>query len=369
MRGNGLTRVMLTLLVLMLIAGCDGSGGTLAAQPGSPPPAGSTSRTPIAAGMVTDTGGIGDLSFNMMGWKGLQRAEQELGTEPSKVESRQESDYAGNLERLAQKGCKVVFAVGFALASAVNEVAPRYPDTQFVIIDSDEGKAPNVSGITFREEEGAFLVGALAGGMTQSGKLGFVGGMEIPLIKRFEAGYRAGASTVRPDVRVQAKYTNNWREVDKGRELALSLFGDGADVVFHASGSCGLGVIEAARQKGPGFWAIGVDADQDFLGTADPKNPAPPSRVLTSMMKRVDNAVFTVCKELSEGSFKPGLRAFGVKEAGVGLTPLTYTKEQIPNALRERVDRLSTQIAEGKLKPPRTLAEPRTWKAPTQPTG
>jgi basic membrane protein A len=337
----------------VVVAGC--SGGSGSASSGTPGSTSTGSGVPI--GLVSDVGGIGDLSFNMMAWDGLQRAEKELGIKKNLVESQQPTDYAPNLQRMAEKGCKVVFAVGYALADAANEVAPKYPNTHFVIIDSDQAKAPNVTGLVFREQEGSFLVGALAGGMSKSKTLGFVGGQEIPLIKRFEAGYRAGIRTTKPDAEVVAKYTNNWEDVAKGKELALSLYEQGSDIVFHASGRCGLGVIEAAKSKGPGFWAIGVDADQDYLGTADPKNPAPPSRVLTSMMKRVDNAVFTICQDAVKGEVKGGVRSLGVKEGGVDISPLKYTKGDIPPALLTTIDKLRKGIADGKIVPPRTLEE------------
>jgi basic membrane protein A and related proteins len=354
------TAICCLLLAGALLAGCGDNPTPPASTSGSPEP----SAPKLSVGMVTDTGGIGDLSFNMMAWRGLERAQTELGVEPSKIESQQVADYAPNLQRLAEKGCKLVFAVGYALEPAVKEVAPRYPQTHFAIIDSAGPAAPNVTGLLFKEEEGSYLVGALAGGMSKSGKLGFVGGQEIELIKRFEAGYRAGVQTTSSAATVDAKYTNNWEDVAKGKELALALFNSGVDVVFHASGRCGLGVIEAAKEKGPGFWAIGVDADQDYLGTADPQNPQPPSRVLTSMMKRVDNAVFATCQEAAKGAVKAGKREFGVKDDGVGISELKFTKSEIPEELLKKVEQLKQKIAEGSLKPPRTLDELKGFKAP-----
>lgn len=343
------------------LAGCTGSapgGGT------APASSSGGGKSGLAIGMVTDKGGIGDLSFNWGAWQGLQRAERELGVQPSKIESQQDADYQPNLQRLAEKGCKLVFAVGFALEPAVKEIAPRYPDTHFAIIDSAAPDAPNVANLVFREEEGAFLCGALAGGMTRKDRIGFVGGMEVDLIKKFEAGYRAGAQTVNPKVSVTAKYTNNWEDVPLGKELAFSLFDQGADVVMHASGRCGLGVIEAARERGPGFWAIGVDADQDYLGTADPKNPAPPSRVLTSMLKRVDNVVYALCKDETAGQFKAGKHEFGINNDGIGISELKYTRAEIPEPLLKQVEDLKARIGKGEIKPPRTLQELQTWQAP-----
>lgn len=345
------------------LAGCGGDGGSASGTSASG--AGSSGGRPkLSAGMVTDKGGIGDLSFNWGAWQGLQRAERELGIEVTKIESQQDADYQPNLQRLAEKGCKLVFAVGFALEPAVKEIAPRYPDTHFAIIDSGGPDAPNVANLVFREEEGAFLAGALAGGMSKKNKIGFVGGMEIDLIKKFEAGYRAGARTTNPAVAVTAKYTNNWEDVPLGKELAFSLFDQGADVVMHASGRCGLGVIEAARERGPGFWAIGVDADQDYLGTADPKNPAPPSRVLTSMLKRVDNVVYTLCQDEVGGKFEAGRHEFGISNDGIGLSELKYTKSEIPEALLKQVEDLRERIGKGEIRPPKTLKELESWKAP-----
>lgn len=318
----------------------------------------------VTMGMVTDTGGIGDLSFNMMSWQGLERARKELGVTPLKVESQQVSDYAPNLQRLAERGCRLLFGVGFALEPAIREIAPRYEDLHFVVIDSDKPDLPNVTRVVFREQEGAFLAGALAGGMTRTETLGFVGGMEIPLIKKFQAGFAAGGRSIRSDLKLAAKYTNNWEDVARGKELALALFNSGSDIVFHASGRCGLGVIEAAREKGEGYWAIGVDADQDYLGTADPENPAPPGRVLCSMMKRLDNVVFALCREAVSGSIRPGLRVFGLKEEGVDLSPLTYTRDQIPPQLLARVEKLKAGIIAGEIRPPATLEELSSWSPP-----
>ncbi len=335
----------------LAVVGCQPTGGGNAAGGTSAP--GSLTRGD-QIGMVTDVGGTGDLSFNWMAWNGLQKAEKELGVQIKKIESSQVSDYAPNLQRLAEGGCKLIFAIGFALEPAVKEVAPKYPDVKFALIDAVGPDNPNVTGLTFREEEGCFLVGALAGGMTKKDAIGFVGGMEIELIKKFEAGFRAGIKTTNPRATVTAKFTGNWDQVDKGLELATSLFDQGADIVMHAAGKCGLGVIRAAKEKGAGYYAIGVDADQDYLGTATekPETAEPPSRVLTSMMKRVDTAVFTVAREFTEGKFLAGKREFGVKDEAVGPTELKYTRTEIPEKLLAAVESLKRQISEGKLKIP-----------------
>jgi basic membrane protein A len=290
-----------------------------------------------------------------MSWDGLQRAGNDMGMDVQFLESKEQADYATNLGQFAKQGYDLVFAVGFMMEDAVKQVAPQYPKTKFVIIDGNAPKAANTAALKFREEEGAFLAGALAAQVSKSGKLGFVGGMEVPIIKRFECGYKAGAMTAKPGTEVFAAYTGKWDDPAKGKELALSEIGRGADIVYHASGSCGLGVIDAAKTKGAGYYAIGSDADQDYIAQG---------RVLTSMMKRVDNAVYAICKSEKDGTFTPGDHIFGLKEGGVGLSPMKYTKKDIdPKALAE-VEKLKKAIIDGKLKPPATPEELKSFKTP-----
>lgn len=297
----------------------------------------------IRAAMVTDVGGIGDESFNASAWRGLQRAQRELGAEVRYLESRTAADYVRNLSALARQGVQVIFAVGFLMEDALSKVAPRFPKVYFAIVDGRAPKLPNCVSLIFNEQEGSFLVGALAGAMTKTNTVGFVGGMEVPLIKKFEYGYRAGVKTTNPRARVLTGYTGNWDDVNKGRELALTQFNQGADIIYHAAGRCGIGVIRAAEQKGKGYYAIGVDSDQDHLAKG---------RVLTSMMKRVDNAVFDVCKRVAEGKFQSGTIVYGVKEKGVGLSPMRYTRQDVPNAVMAKIQRLEQMIVQGKLIPP-----------------
>jgi hypothetical protein len=164
------------------------------------------------------------------------------------------------------------------------------------------------------------------GAMTKTNIVGFIGGMNVPLIKKFEYGYRAGVLTTNAQARVLVGYTGNWDDVNKGRELALTQFNQGADIIYHAAGRCGVGVIRAAQQKGKGYYAIGVDSDQDHLA---------PGRVLTSMMKRVDNAVFDVCQRVARGQFRSGTVVYGVREKGVGLSPMRFTRKDVPDSTHE----------------------------------
>lgn len=343
---------LLPLSMLILLTAC--------AKKPSAPTAGTApaEAKKLRAGMVTDIAGIGDRSFNESAWRGLQRAEKELGADVRYLESAKLPDYEQNLRLLAQQKYDVVVAVGFAMEEALKKVAPQFPNTIFAIVDGDAPDLPNCVSLKFREQEGSFLVGALAGAMTKTGTVGFVGGMEIPLIKKFESGYRAGVMTTNPKAKVLVGYTGNWTDSAKGKELALSQFERGADIVYHASGQCGLGVIEAAKKTGEGHFAIGVDSDQDYIE---------PGYVLTSMIKSVDNAVFQVCKEVVEGKFQPGTRDLGIKEGGVGLSPMRYTKHLVPKEVLAKIETLRQMVADGKLKVPASEEELKRFQPPVLP--
>ncbi len=343
---------LLIIGVLALLSAC-------AKKADEPSTGGAPSATKrLRAAMVTDIAGIGDRSFNESAWRGLQRAEKELGAEVRYLESAKLPDYEQNLRLLAQQKYDVVVAVGFAMEDALKKVAPQFPNTIFAIVDGNAPDLPNCVSLKFREHEGSFLVGALAGAMTKTGTVGFVGGMEIPLIKKFEAGYRAGVMTTNPKAKVLVGYTGNWTDTSKGKELALSQYERGADIVYHASGQCGLGVIEAAKQRGKGHFAIGVDSDQDYIA---------PGFVLTSMIKGVDNAVFGVCKAVAEGTFQPGTQDLGIKENGVGISPMKYTKPLVPAEVLDKIENLRQMIADGKLQVPQSEEELRTFQPPALP--
>lgn len=346
----------------ILLSGCpneaannnNANAGPAARTPATP--ATSTAGRKIKAGLVTDTGGIGDKSFNAAANEGMKRAQADLGADIKVTESKQAADYVGNLTRFAQNGYDVVFAVGFLMQDALKEVAPKFPNVKFAIVDGDAPlNAPNCVSLKFKEEEGSFLAGALAGAVTKTNKIGFVGGMEVPLIKKFEAGYKAGARATNPKINFVEGYAGSWTDPQKGQELAISQMGAGADIIYQAAGQTGLGVITAVKNKGENFYAIGVDRDQD--GEA-------PGRILTSMVKGVDTAVFDTCKSVADGAFQPGAKVFGLKENGVGLSEMKYTKNKIPAAALARVDALKQQIVAGTLHPPTTMDELAAFKAP-----
>ncbi len=323
----------------LLLAGCSGGGdekkaGTGDAATGNAAPAGKK----LLAGIVFDSGGKGDKSFNDSAFAGIQRAVKELGADEKDVDSKTEKDYEPNLTALAEKGCDVIFAVGFAQKNALATVAPKFPNIKFAIID-DVLDQPNVRSLVFSEEQGSFLAGYLAALVSKSGKIGFVGGKTTPLIKKFEAGYVAGALSANPKIDATGvKYTESWDDTPLGKATATVLFNSGCDIVFHAAGRCGLGVITAAKEAGK--LAIGVDSDQDDQA---------PGFVLTSMVKHVDEAVFATIKDVQDKKFTAGTKVFDLKSKGVGLTEFKNTKDKIGDANIKKVADISQQIVDGKI--------------------
>ena len=302
----------------------------------------------ILAGLVTDVGGLNDKSFNASAWAGLQKAEKELGLKIKSVESRQNADYVPNLSRFGKEKYQIVFAVGGMMRDAVKEVADKFPDTFFVLIDGEDVGLRNVRCYRFKEEEGSFLAGALAGLITKSNVIGFVGGQQMPLIEKFQYGYQYGAQTTNPNVNVLVGYAGKFNDPAKGQEVALNQLGSRADILYHAAGGSGVGVIKAVASKTKGVWAIGVDQDQDGLA---------PGRVLTSMVKRVDKAVFDACEQLSRDKLDRGEVVWGLKEDGITLSEMTFTKKDIPAEALKKLDGLKARIIDGKLPIPTTARD------------
>ncbi len=305
-----------------------------------------TAGKKLKVGVVFDSGGLGDKSFNDSAYEGIKRAEKEFGIEVSPIESKSEKDYETNLTGLAEKGCEFIIAIGLNETVALNTVAPKYKDVKFAIVDGDV-KAENVRSLKFKEEEGSMLAGYLAGLTSKSKKLGFVGGMEIDLIKKFYYGYCAGAKLAGKEVEVlPANYTGDWNNVDKAKAAAQLLFQSGADIVYAAAGRAGLGVIKAAKESGK--LAIGVDSDQDYLE---------PGVILTSMVKRVDEAVYSTIKDIQENKFQAGEKIYDLAANGVGLSEMKYTKEKIGEETLKKVEELKAKISSGEMKAPATKEE------------
>jgi basic membrane protein A len=316
------------------------------------PPSGSA----MEVGVVFDLGGRGDKSFNDGAYLGAERAEKELGVRVRFIEPGEGSDRESGLRLLAAEGMDLVIGVGFIFTDDLTQLAKEYPNTRFAGIDysvatNADGTIipppPNLAALRFREEQGSFLVGALAALVGKSKTVGFVGGMNSPLIHKFEMGYKAGVKAVCPDCEVITQYAGvtpeAFRNPGKGKELALSQYQQGVNVIFHASGSTGLGVFEAARQTGK--LAIGVDADQ-FKEA--------PGFVLTSMVKGVDHAVFDVIRRVKEGRFRGGIYQYGLAENGVGYVYDAHNASLIPADVRARLESLKQDIIAGRIQVPST---------------
>lgn len=298
----------------------------------------------LKIGVVYDSGGRGDKSFNDSAWDGIERAKKEFGIEALEVETKAAKDYINNLSSMAEEGCDLVIAVGLAQTEPLKEVATKYPNTKFAIVDGDSSGLDNIRSLKFNEEEGSYMVGYLAGLMSKTGKFGFIGGKEIPLIKKFQYGYFAGVKMANPAATLlPAKYTGNWDNVDTAKAAANMLFDDGADVVYAAAGRAGLGALKAASDRK--VFAIGVDSDQDYLY---------PGTVLTSMVKRVDNAVFNTIKDLKAGSYEKGDHTYTLKEGGVGISELKHTKDLIGAEKLTKLEEVKAKIESGEIKVPAT---------------
>ncbi|MDI9484120.1 MAG: BMP family ABC transporter substrate-binding protein [Bacillota bacterium] len=288
-------------------------------------------------GLIFAEGGLGDQSFNDAAYRGLMQAKEELGVEVTYVEPADIAEMEEHQRAYADLGLDLVIVIGFIHQSALVEVSSDYPNVHFAIVD-DVVDNPNVTSLVFEEHEGSFLVGMLAGLMTETNTIGFVGGMEVPLIRKFEIGFIEGAKYANPDVEVLVNYAGAFDDPGRGRELAVSQNERGADIVYHAAGGTGSGVIDAAVANG--FYAIGVDSDQDYMA---------PGTVLTSMVKRVDTAVFEVIKAVVDGTLEGGVWSFGIEDGGVGTSEFKYTKELIPQSVLDAIEDAKQKIISGEI--------------------
>ncbi len=289
--------------------------------------------------VIYDMGFKFDKSFNEAAYNGAERFKEETGINYREFEIQNPAQREQALRRLARRGADPIVAIGFAQGPAMAKVAPEFPDTRFTLIDTVVDQ-PNVKSVVFKEQEGSFLVGALAAMASKTGKLGFVGGMDVPLIRRFACGYQQGAKHINPDIQVFQNMTGAtpaaWNNPGKGAELARSQFDRGADVVFAAAGGTGIGVYQAAQDLGK--LAIGVDSNQNHLH---------PGNMLTSMEKRVDVAVYRAFKETMDGAWRPGLEVLGLAENGVAWSLDEFNRELISAAMQAQADQLAAAINSG----------------------
>ncbi len=292
--------------------------------------------------MVTDVGGVNDQSFNQSAWEGLQKAKEGLKVDVSYIESKQDADYQSNLETLLDAQNDIIWAIGFKMADIVMQVATQNPEQKYGIIDFTYGKEvpDNIVCVMFKEQEASFLTGFIAAKMSKTRTIGFVGGMDVPVIHRFKFGFLAGAKYADPSIEILSQYAASFSDAAKGKAIANQMYKNGADVVMHAAGGVGDGVIEAAKEKNK--MAIGVDRDQNDLA---------PENVITSSMKKVGSAIYKVTESFTKGEWQGGKTVvYGIKEGGVDIAPTT--SNLVPAEILSEVENLKKEIVAGNIVTP-----------------
>jgi basic membrane protein A len=340
---RSLAAVLFAAFVLVLgvvAAGCGGDDTSSSGDSGAAATA--TPAKKIKVGLVTDIGGLNDRSFNQLANQGLEKAKSDLGVDGRVLTSKSNADYVPNLSTLAQQKYDLVIGVGFLMSDAMNTVATKFPDTQFAIIDFPQsglkGKPTNVRGLLFKENEAGYLAGYLAGLVVKNKGgdqvISSVGGQKIPPVDGYIAGYQAGAKASNPKIKTLNGYSQDFVDQAKCKEIALNQIAQGSQVVFQVAGQCGLGALDAAKEKG--VLGIGVDADQGYLG----------DHILTSAQKKVDVSVFETAKAAQDGSFKGGEdQIFDLKSDGVGLGKLNAEGQKYA----DQVDKVKQDIISGKI--------------------
>ncbi len=322
-------RFLLCFLLCAFLAACNSA-------------AKSSDANKIKVGIVFDIGGKDDRSFNAAANQGVLRAKKELPIVLRDAEPGDATSLEPAMRAFAQYGYDLIIGVGFAQAPLIEQVAQDYPNTHFAIVDG-VCNSPNVANLLFKEHEGSFLVGMIAATQSKTNTIGFVGGMDIPLIRKFLKGYEEGAKYVSPNIRVIPNFIGitdaAWNNPSQGKELALAQIQQGADILFQAAGNSGLGVFDAAEAAKK--LAIGVDSNQNFVK---------PGFILTSMVKRIDNAVFAVVKDELEGKFKGGIHVYGLENEGVGYAMDEYNQALIPAEVIAKVEKAKQEIIAGKIK-------------------
>lgn len=343
-----------------LFVGC---GGSNTAQNST-----QSKKKSFKVGLSTDQGGLNDKSFNQAADTGVKKLQKELGFDYKAIESKQKEDYEQNLDALVSNGDNLTWGIGFQMESAMEDIAKKYPDKKFALIDSvavEDEKASNpkqlsnVESVMFKENESSFLAGIIAGKMTKSHKIGFIGGIDTSLIQKFEVGFTAGVKCTDPSAaellnnRKTVLYAGSFDDTNKGYELAKTLINEGCDVIYHAAGGVGIGMFKAVKEandSGKKVWAIGVDQDQSVT------LPEYKNYILTSCMKKVDTATYDVTKAAYENKFKGGTQlVLGLKENGVGLAPTTSVNT--PKDVVDLEKKYEDEVRSGKIQVPSKLGE------------
>ncbi|SEK18903.1 nucleoside-binding protein [Carnobacterium iners] len=334
MKKSTIKTIGFALLSMTVLAAC---GNDDAATEGSD----KSAEKEFKLGMVTDLGSVNDKSFNQSAWEGLQQLEKDKGFEVKYLEPKADSEVEPSLLQFVNSKTDLTWATSSTLADAVTTIAGNNPDAKLGILDAEVEGIDNVVSVSFKENEGAFLAGVVAASMTETDKIGFVGGMEIPVIQRFHAGFEAGVKAVNPDAQVVVNYVGVFNRVDMGKSAASTMYNDGVDIIFHAAGGTGNGVFNEAQERfdnGEKVWVIGVDKDQSLEFGDD--------ITLTSMMKNVDRAVYEISEKTADGNFPGGeVVRLGLAEDGVGLA--TTSDKNVPKDVLDLVEDYKTKIISG----------------------
>jgi basic membrane protein A and related proteins len=337
-----------TVAALVAIAALTATSVSSAGSTHAAAPAAHKANSDLKIGLVTDIGGLNDRSFNHLAYLGLQQAKSKFGVQTTVLQSKSGSDYIPNLSQLAAQHYNLVIAVGFLMVDAVTTVSKEFPSTHFAIIDNPS-LGSNVNGLVFHSEQSGYVAGYLAGLMqkvkdsqnTGKNTVSTVGGLKIPPVDSYIAGFQAGAKAADPGVTTLNGYSGSFTDASKCKSLALSQIAKGSDVVFQVAGGCGLGALSAAQSKG--VWGVGVDADQNYLG----------SYMLTSAVKKVDFAVYSTIRALTQGTFLGGQTTqFGLKNFATGISE--YNKA-VPSSVKTKVNAVIAKIKAGKINIPSTV--------------
>lgn len=352
--------VFLVMLFLMsgMLTGCGGANQDAGKGSNAGTTEGNGTAKPAAgkkAAIILGIGGLGDQSYNDLAYKGMKDAESKLGVKFDYAEPKAVADFEVHLREMASEGqYAVIICVGFEQVDALTKVAGEFPDQKFAILDGSVDK-PNVASFLSKEEEGSFLVGALAGlmklepakyGISDKQILGFVGGVDVPVIRKFQAGFMAGAQYVNPKIKVLDDIVGGFSDVTTAKEIALTMNGKGADIIYHAAGGAGMGVFQAAKQNK--FLAIGVNSNQNSMD---------PDHIMASMLKRIDTAAFTVVKSTVDGSLVTGkITELGLKDEGIGYT-VEGSNIKISDDIIKQVEAIKQKVISGEIKPPLAVSD------------
>lgn len=335
-----ITALMMAAAMCMSLVAC-GSSNTNTTENNNTAESGSAAAkdtSDLKIGLVTDVGGVNDGSFNQTAWEGMERAAEELGVTVNYLESGTDADYAPNLETFADEEYDLIISIGYMLADATRTAAEQNPDIKFAIVDDATIDLPNVTCLMFRAEQASYLAGYVAGKTTKTNNVGYVAGMVNETMNQFGYGYCAGVLDANPDAKIQQFNANSFADAATGKTMANTAITNGADVIFHAAAATGLGVIEACHEAG--VYAIGVDSDQSGIS---------PDTVLTSAMKRVDNAVYDTIESLVNGTLESSVHTYDLAEGGVDIAP---SQDLIADDVIAEVEEVKEKIINGEIEVP-----------------